>query len=108
MARICEGGRSGHAFGARPAALRVDLRGFLVLAVRGGVAVGVFQLAYQLATATVGVPTTVALLYLAPVLVIVASGPLLGEWPTQARIGLVYVTLWGGLALGFGSESHPR
>jgi drug/metabolite transporter, DME family len=80
---------------ARPSSLKIDVRGFLVLAVGGGTAVGVFQLAYQLSTAAVGVPTTVALLYLAPAVVVAASGPLLGEWPTKARIGLVIVTLLG-------------
>ncbi|MBT3325967.1 MAG: EamA family transporter [Gemmatimonadales bacterium] len=96
------------AFGiSRPAALRVDLRGFLVLGVGGGVAVGVFQLAYQLSTATVGVPTTVALLYLAPAVVIAASGPLLGEWPTRARVGLVGVTLVGVWLSVSGARAIP-
>ena len=96
------------AFGiSRPTALRVDLRGFLVLAGGGGVAVGVFQLAYQLSTATVGVPTTVALLYLAPAVVIAASGPLFGEWPTRARIGLVGVTLLGVWLSVSGAKAIP-
>lgn len=83
-------------FGAtRPAELRVGPRGILVLGVGGGLAVGIFQLAYQLSTAAAGVPTTVALLYLAPAIVVAASGPLLGEWPSRTRVGLVALTLGG-------------
>lgn len=78
-----------------PSALRVDGRGLVVLALGGGVAVGLFQLAYQLSTDAVGVPTTVALLYLAPAIVAAASGPLLGEWPSRRRVALVAVTLTG-------------
>ena len=66
----------------RPASLRVSHTGLLVLGLGGGVAVGIFQLAYQLSTDAVGVPATVALLYLAPAVVAAAAGPLLGEWPT--------------------------
>jgi len=79
----------------RPTALRTDLRGVIVLGLGGGTAVGLFQLAYQLSTDAVGVPTTVALLYLAPAIVVAASGPLLGEWPTRRRVALVAVTLTG-------------
>jgi drug/metabolite transporter (DMT)-like permease len=61
----------------------------------GGLAVGLFQLAYQLSTDAVGVPATVAMLYLAPAIVVAASGPLLGEWPTRTRILLLGVTLAG-------------
>lgn len=75
--------------------LRVDLAGFVVLALGGGLAIGVFQLAYQLSTDAVGVPSTVALLYLAPAVVAAASGPLLGEWPDRTRIALLVVTLSG-------------
>lgn len=77
------------------AALRVDTRGLLVLGLGGGAAVGIFQIAYQLSTDAVGVPTTVAMLYLAPAVVVAAAGPLLGEWPTRTRIWLVAVTLAG-------------
>jgi DME family drug/metabolite transporter len=61
----------------------------------GGTAVGVFHLAYQFSTDAVGVPSTVALLYLAPAIVAGASGPLLGEWPDRTRIALLVVTLSG-------------
>jgi DME family drug/metabolite transporter len=84
------------AFGVvRPAALRVSRSGLVILGLGGGVAVAIFQLAYQLSTDAVGVPTTVALLYLAPAVVVAAAGPLLGEWPTRTRAALVVVTLVG-------------
>ncbi|NNL31049.1 MAG: hypothetical protein HKO77_08510 [Gemmatimonadetes bacterium] len=50
---VVRGGRS----------LLLDLRGFVILSLGGGLAIGVFQLAYQLSTDAVGVPSTVALLY---------------------------------------------
>jgi DME family drug/metabolite transporter len=88
----------------RPKALVVDGRGLIVLGVGGGVAVGVFQLAYQLSTDAVGVPTTVALLYLAPVAVVAASGPLLGEWPNLRRVTLAGVTVVGVWLSVLGAE----
>lgn len=78
-----------------PASLRIDRRAFLVLAGGGGLAIGVFQIAYQLSTDAVGVPSTVALLYLAPAVVAAASGPLLAEWPDRTRIALLVITLTG-------------
>jgi len=80
---------------AHPSTLRVDLQGFAVLCLGGGAAVGVFQVAYQMSTDAVGVPRTVALLYLAPAFVTAASGPLLREWPTVRRMALVALTLVG-------------
>ena len=78
-----------------PGTLRVDALGFAVLCLGGGAAVGIFQVAYQMSTDAVGVPRTVALLYLAPAMVAAVSGPLLGEWPTARRLGLVALTLVG-------------
>lgn len=78
-----------------PRSLALDVRGVIVLGVGGGLAIGVFQLAYQLSTDAVGVPSTVALLYLAPAVVAAASGPLLGEWPDRTRIALLVLTLTG-------------
>lgn len=75
--------------------LRVDGRGFLILFGGGGVSVGIFQIAYQFSTDAVGVPSTVAMLYLAPAVVAAASGPLLGEWPDRTRLALLVVTLSG-------------
>jgi drug/metabolite transporter (DMT)-like permease len=70
-------------------------------------AVGVFQIAYQLSTDAVGVPTTVALLYLAPAIVVAGSGPLLGEWPTARRVALVGLTLLGVWLTVLGAEDVP-
>ncbi|MGB1840544.1 MAG: DMT family transporter [Longimicrobiales bacterium] len=75
--------------------LRVDGRGLLILMAGGGISVGVFQIAYQFSTDAVGVPSTVAMLYLAPAVVAAASGPLLNEWPDQTRIALLVLTLSG-------------
>jgi drug/metabolite transporter (DMT)-like permease len=92
---------------ARPTDVRVDRRGLLILGLGGGLAVGIFQIAYQLSTDAVGVPTTVALLYIAPALVVSISGPLLGEWPTRARVGLVLVTLTGVWLSVLGAHAVP-
>ncbi|MDX1495218.1 MAG: DMT family transporter [Longimicrobiales bacterium] len=78
-----------------PRSLGVDVGGLAVLVLGGGVTIGIFQVAYQLSTDAVGVPSTVALLYLAPAVVAAASGPLLGEWPDRTRIALLVVTLSG-------------
>lgn len=75
--------------------LAIDMRGLVILGVGGGLAIGVFQMAYQLSTDAVGVPSTVALLYLAPAVVAALAGPLLGEWPDRTRIALLVVTLSG-------------
>ncbi len=75
--------------------LRIDARGILIVGVGGGAAIALFQIAYQLSTDAVGVPTTVALLYLAPAIVVGAAGPLLREWPTRTRVALVALTLTG-------------
>ena len=91
----------------RPASLRVSRSGLLMLGLGGGGAVAIFQLAYQLSTDAVGVPTTVALLYLAPAVVVVAAGPLLGEWPTRTRAVLVVVTLVGVWLSVAGAEGVP-
>lgn len=75
--------------------LAIDTRGLVILGLGGGLAIGVFQMAYQLSTDAVGVPSTVALLYLAPAVVAALAGPLLGEWPDRTRIALLVVTLSG-------------
>jgi DME family drug/metabolite transporter len=85
-------------------ALRVDGRGLAVLLLGGGGAVGIFQIAYQLSTDAVGVPSTVAMLYLAPAVVAAASGPLLGEWPDRTRLVLLSVTLTGVWLSVLGAE----
>ncbi len=88
-------------------ALGVGRRGLLTLAGGGGLAIGVFQMAYQLSTDAVGVPSTVAMLYLAPAIVAVASGPLLGEWPDRTRWVLLAVTLSGVWLTVFGADEVP-
>lgn len=88
----------------RPSALAVDLRGLVLLGLGGGLAVGIFQIAYQMSTDAVGVPTTVALLYLAPALVTAVAGPLLHEWPSRRRVALVALTLTGVWLSVLGAE----
>jgi drug/metabolite transporter (DMT)-like permease len=85
-------------------ALRIDYRGVAILALGGGLSVGVFQIAYQFSTDAVGVPSTVAMLYLAPAVVAAASGPLLGEWPDRVRLVLLTVTLTGVWLSVLGAE----
>jgi drug/metabolite transporter, DME family len=79
----------------RPGAFRVPARGLFWMAGVGGLATAVFQVAYQMSTEAVGVPTTVALLYLAPALVLAAAGPLLAEPPSRRQIGLATVSVVG-------------
>lgn len=88
----------------RPRALRVERRGLVVLMSVGGVALGLFQVAYQLSIDAVGVPATVALLYLAPAIVVAVSGPLLGEWPTRARVALALTVTLGVWLSVLGAE----
>ena len=88
----------------KPAALRIDRQGLAILMLGGGFAVGVFQIAYQFSTDAVGVPSTVAMLYLAPAVVAAASGPLLGEWPDRTRLMLLAVTLLGVWLSVFGAK----
>lgn len=85
--------------------LRIDRRGLLILMAGGGLSVGFFQIAYQLSTDAVGVPSTVAMLYLAPAVVALASGPLLNEWPDRTRIALLVVTLAGVWLSVLGADS---
>jgi drug/metabolite transporter, DME family len=76
-------------------AFRLAPRSALALVGLGGVIVGAFQLAYQMSTASVGVPATVALLYLAPAYVVGASALLLGERLTAVRGGLALLSVAG-------------
>jgi DME family drug/metabolite transporter len=93
----------------RPALLRVSPRGLVVIGLGGGVPVGVFQLAYQSSIDASGVPTTVALLYLAPALVAGVGGPLLGEWPSARRLALIALTVVGVWLTVLGAEAvEPR
>jgi DME family drug/metabolite transporter len=91
----------------RPASLVVGVRGLVVIGVGGGAAVALFQVAYQLSMDAVGVPTTVALLYLAPAMVVAASGPVLGEWPSRMRVALAALTIAGVWITVLGAETVP-
>lgn len=88
----------------RRGSMRVPRRGLVVLVAGGAVTLGAFQLAYQLSIDAVGVPTTVALLYLAPAIVAVLSGRLLDEHPTRTHLALVAVTLAGVWLSVIGAE----
>ncbi len=79
----------------RRRALRIGWGGFAFLAGAGGVIVAIFQIAYQGSIDAVGVPSTVALLYLAPAIVVAAGGPLLGEWPSARRVALAILVVGG-------------
>lgn len=70
----------------------------------GGVIVGTFQLAYQMSTEAVGVPATVALLYLAPAYVVAMSALLLGERLTPTRAGLAVLSVVGVWLTVFGAR----
>lgn len=87
-----------------PGKLRVDRRAFLLMLIPGGAITALFHLGYQLATEAIGVPSTVALLYLAPALVVVGAGPVLGEWPTGRRLLLAGVSIVGVWMTVLGAE----
>lgn len=59
----------------------------------GGGVTAVFQLAYQMSTDAVGVPATVGMLYLAPLMVMAAGGRILGERPGARQV------VWGTVAV---------
>ncbi len=88
--------------GAR--AFRIGPCDALVLMGLGGLIVGVFQLAYQFSTESVGVPATVALLYLAPAWVVGVSAFLLRERLTPARAGLALLSVVGVWLTVFGAR----
>ena len=85
-------------------AFRLDRKGALGLLVLGGLVVGVFQLAYQMSTAAVGVPATVALLYLAPAYVVGMAAIFLGERLTLLRGGLALLSVAGVWLTVFGTR----
>jgi DME family drug/metabolite transporter len=84
------------AFGLfRPDLLHVDLRGWLLVGLAGGVLVALFELAYQYAISGAGVAGAAALLYTAPVLVAILAVPLLGERLTPLRLVLAVLVMVG-------------
>jgi DME family drug/metabolite transporter len=74
---------------------RIDLRGWLLVGLGGGVLVALFEVAYQFAISGAGVAGAAALLYTAPVLVAVLAVPLLGEHLTPMRLVLALVVMAG-------------
>jgi DME family drug/metabolite transporter len=73
----------------------IDRRGLLIVGLGGGALVALFEVAYQFGIAGAGVAGAAALLYLAPVMVAVLAGPILGEAITSTRIALAVVVMVG-------------
>jgi drug/metabolite transporter, DME family len=69
--------------------------GPLGAALLGGIPFAVFQVVYALSTDRVGVPATVALLYLSPALILALQGPLFGERPSRAQVAVAAVSVAG-------------
>ncbi len=90
--------------GRRPAIPRG--RTLAALTLGGGAIVATFHLAFQLSTQAIGVPATVALLYLAPALVLVGSAILLAEPLTPARIGLAVLSVIGVWMTALGARGE--
>ncbi len=67
----------------------------VILGGGGGLIIGVFHVAYQLAIEATGVATAAALLYLYPALVVVAAHPLVGERITAKRLTLALLVVTG-------------
>jgi DME family drug/metabolite transporter len=89
---------------ARPALLRIDRRGLLLVGLGGGAMVAVFEVAYQYAIAGVGVAGAAALLYTAPVLVAILARLFLAERLTVVRLVLaVGVMVGAALTVAGGS-----
>lgn len=88
-----------------PGFFRVDRRGFLVMAVLGGVLAALFEVAYQFGIAGTGVAGAAALLYTAPVMVALVAKPLLGEALTPIRILLALVVM-AGAGLTVNGDMH--
>jgi DME family drug/metabolite transporter len=86
------------AFGiVRPTLFRIDLRGWLVVGLGGGLLIALFEVAYQFAISGAGVAGAAALLYTAPVLVALLARPVLGERVTRVRLLLAAVVMVGAV-----------
>lgn len=85
------------------------LRRALLAAAVGGVPLAVFQVAYARSTDAMGVPATVALLYLSPALVLAVQGPLFGDRPTLRQLGMAALSVLGvwTVVLGGGGGGNP-
>ena len=79
-------------------------RDLAVLWLVGGGVTAVFQLGYQNSTEAVGVPATVGMLYLAPLLVMAAGVPLLRERPTSRQVGFGLIAVAGVWAVVSGAR----
>jgi DME family drug/metabolite transporter len=82
----------------RPSLLRVDRRAVVLVGGLGGALVALFEVAYQFGIAGAGVAGAAALLYTAPVMVVVLARALLGERLTPLRL-LLAVGVMVGAAL---------
>ncbi len=87
-----------------PAGFRISRRNLVAMMGLGGVIVGVFQFSFQMSTEAIGVPATVALLYLAPAFVVAVSPWILAERITWVRAGLAAVSVVGVWMTVFGSR----
>ena len=76
----------------------------LAMVLGGGLIVAVFHMAFQFSTIAVGVPATVALLYLAPAIVLVLSVPLFREPLTLVRALLAATSVAGVWLTVFGAR----
>lgn len=72
-------------------------------ALLGGVPLALFQVAYARSTDLLGVPATVALLYLSPALVLAAQGPLFGDRPTRTQVAMAALSVAGVWMVVLGS-----
>lgn len=72
----------------------------------GGVPLGLFQVAYAISTDRLGVPATVALLYLSPAFVLALQGPLFGERPNRAQVGWAALSVVGVWIAVLGGSSR--
>lgn len=79
----------------RPGRSRKAYRAPLLAALVGGLPLALFQVAYARSTDALGVPATVALLYLSPALILALQGPLFGERPSRAQVGMAAVSVAG-------------
>lgn len=89
---------------ARPEMFRLDRRALLFVALGGGALVAGFEVAYQVGIAGAGVASAVALLYIAPVLVVFLARALLGERLTPLRMVLAALVMTGAALTVLGAR----
>lgn len=86
---------------------KADRKGWLWVALVGGVLVAIFELCFQYAIAGLGVAPAVALLYTAPVIVAFLAHSLLGEKLNVLRVVLAVVVMVG-VALTVNGTAHAE